>query len=262
VEYPAVNQDGSEDKTKAHVLFKTPSDAQHAIERLNAHVFKGSVLGATLKKRLEKRPNRASRLIVRNLPWDATESELRKLFLPHGVVYSVEIPTEAGEPDGKHDKPKAKGFAFVWMLTKPDAEAAISKVNGSLIKGRTVAVDWALSKEKWLDAKEKMEEEIEVKVDHSDESMDEDNDDDGLGVHSDRDISMHSQDEDEESEDPTKPELPPPEAGTTLFIRNVPWEAMEEDLRQLCVPIIYRNFRQQLITPLGSVHSAHCDMFG
>jgi nucleolar protein 4 len=263
VEYPAVNQDGSEDGTKAHVLYKTPSDAQYAIERLNAHVFKGSVLGATLKKRLEKRPNRASRLIVRNLPWDATESELRKLFLPHGVVYSVEIPTEPWEPDGKHDKPKTKGFAFIWMLTKQDAEAAISKVNGSSIKDRTVAVDWALSKEKWLDAKEKMEEEIEVEVDNSDKSMDEDDDEDGLGVHSDRDISMHSQDDDEEeSEDPTKPELPPPEAGTTLFIRNVPWEATEEDLRHLYVPMICRNFRQQLITPLDSVRSAHCDMFG
>ncbi|CAG8784737.1 15785_t:CDS:2, partial [Acaulospora colombiana] len=62
----------------------------------------------------------------------------------------------------------------------------------------------------------------------------------GLGVHSDQDVSMHSADEDDEEdvekEDdrglPTKPELPPPEAGTTLFIRNVPWEATEEELRQ------------------------------
>lgn len=233
VEYPAKNQDGSEDKSKAYVLFQSPSDALHAIERLNAHIFKGSVLGATLKKRLEKQPNRSSRLIVRNLPWDTTESELRKLFLPHGAVYSVEIPTES---DDKHDTPRAKGFAFVWMLTKSDAEGVISKVNGTSIKDRTIAVDWALSKEKWLDVKEKIEEEANVdgSEDDDEELKDEDSDDDeALGVHSNEDVSMQSQDEEEEEEEPIKPELPPPEAGTTLFIRNVPWEATEDELRQL-----------------------------
>ena len=36
---------------------------------------------------------------------------------------------------------------------------------------------------------------------------------------------------DEDEEKPGRPQLPPPEAGTTLFVRNVPFEATDEELR-------------------------------
>lgn len=230
LEFPFKNVDGSEDPTKANVVFTSPTQALHAVEKLNAHVYKGSLLGVTLKKRLEKKPNRSSRLIVRNLPWDTTDSDLRALFLPHGAVYSIEIPTD--KVDGQHEgrKPKAKGFAFVWMLSRADAEKAIEGVNGKSLKERPLAVDWALSKAKWEDVKEKME--VDAEPGHEEEESDEDSNS-ALGVHSDGDVSMHSAHEDEEEEAPTKPELPAPEAGTTLFIRNVPWEATEDEMRQL-----------------------------
>jgi nucleolar protein 4 len=253
--YPLIQTNGTEDATQADVVFTTSVQAQRGIEHLNAHIFKGSLLGATLKKRLEKKPTRASRLIIRNLPWDTTEAELRALFIPYGSVYSVEIPTTPSGQDGK--KPRAKGFAFVWMLTKSDAETAIEKVNGQKVKDRPIAVDWALSKSKWENENEKIgnvvEEEDEDRAEDSEsasgsgsddgETGDEDEDEEmesgGLGVHSEQDVSMHSageEDEDEEDEDdrgvPAKPELPAPEAGTTLFIRNVPWEATEDELQQ------------------------------
>lgn len=62
------------------------------MEKLHAHIFKGSLLSVTLKKRIESVakisaksadgqtnvtkviPNRASRLIVRNLPWNVCVS--------------------------------------------------------------------------------------------------------------------------------------------------------------------------------------------
>ena len=66
----------------AYALFATPPDASNAVEKLHAHVFKGAILSVTLKKRIEAlakasakatngsaAPNRASRLIVRNVPW-------------------------------------------------------------------------------------------------------------------------------------------------------------------------------------------------
>ena len=92
------------------------------MNKLHAHVFKGSLLSATLKRRLDglakaananakkakasakapsqpqksgsgpAAPNRASRLIVRNLPFDITEQDLRAIFLPYGPIYSVHIP--------------------------------------------------------------------------------------------------------------------------------------------------------------------------
>lgn len=245
VVFPAPNEEnGSEDPTKAHVLFNTTAQAQQAVERLNAHIFKGSILGVALKKRLDKRPNGSSRLIVRNLPWDITETDLRTLFLPYGVVFSVRIPVDMAnnkQDDRPARKPKAKGFAFVWMLTKSDAEKALEGTNGKIVKERPIAVDWALSKDKWEGTKEQLQTEDENISDNQSESGSGEEDgsdesDDGLGVHSDAsDAAMHSVDEDEdENEDPPiKPELPAPEAGTTLFIRNVPWEATEDDMRQL-----------------------------
>ena len=52
--------------------------------------------------------------------------------------------------------------------------------------------------------------------------------------------SFPEEDEDDDSqprsddeEEPVKPTLPPPETGNTLFVRNVPFEATEDDLRTL-----------------------------
>lgn len=247
VVFPALREEnGSEDPKMAHVLFDTTGHAQQAVERLNAHIFKGSVLGVTLKKRLDKRPNGASRLIVRNLPWDITESDLRSLFLPYGAIFSITIPVEASneQDERPNRKPKAKGFAFVWMLTKADAEKALEGTNGKTVKERPIAVDWALSKDKWETAKGQIvtqdEDLSDTRSNDSAEDDDSDGSDEALGVHSDGDASMHSfdghasdSDDDKDRGDPARPELPAPEAGTTLFIRNVPWEASEDDVRQL-----------------------------
>lgn len=255
--FPAPNPDGTTDPTTAHVVFSTPSQAQFAVEHLHAHVFKGALLSVLLKKRLEKPPNRSSRLIIRNLPWNVTEQELRALFLSHGPVSSVNIPKEKGESPiedeggpSKSRLPKSKGFAFVWMLSRGDAERALQDVNGKRIGGRPIAVDWALSKERWEGEKGRLEEEAkdwvadtgpdgdfdsETDDCDSDEALDED----GLGVHEDDADSMTGSDGDSVNEDesdrgePVKPQLPQIDTGTTIFIRNVPYEATEDQLRTL-----------------------------
>lgn len=74
----------------AHAVFKNPAAAARAVEKLHAHVFKGAILSVTLKKRIETlakapkegrasltAPTRASRLIVRNLPWNVSRAPLR-----------------------------------------------------------------------------------------------------------------------------------------------------------------------------------------
>lgn len=255
--FPAPNSDGTTDPTTAHVVFSTPSQAQFAVEHLHAHIFKGSLLGVLLKKRLEKPPNRSSRLIIRNLPWNVTEQELRALFLSHGPVYSVNIPKEKGEPPSEDEggpsksrQPKAKGFAFVWMLSRGDAEKALPEVNGKQIGGRPIAVDWALSKERWEGEKERLEEEAKDKVadtssdgdldsERDDHDSDESSDEDGLGVHEDDADSITESDSGSVNEDgsdrgePVKPQLPQIDTGTTIFIRNVPYEATEDEIRGL-----------------------------
>jgi nucleolar protein 4 len=64
--------------------------------------------------------------------------------------------------------------------------------------------------------------------DHGDVDEDEDEDED------DDDISVER---DEDDERPTKPQLPQTDTGTTLFIRNIPFVAMEDELRTLYVDL-------------------------
>lgn len=140
----------------AQALFATPGDALHAVEKLHTHVFKGSILSATLKKRVEALakpsgkakngtaiPNRGGRLIVRNVPWivstlhfssnavphacfyKTTEKDLHTLFLPYGSIYSITMtkaPSSEGVPTRKQ---RSRGFIFIWFHSKHDAERAI-----------------------------------------------------------------------------------------------------------------------------------------
>lgn len=324
---------------KAHVLFTNPKTAQEAVSKLHAHVFKGALLSVTLKKRLDglakptkgktpkasakekdvPAPSRANRLIVRNLPFDITEQDLRAVFLPYGPIHSIHIPMKEPEPkeEGTSNEAtsRAKGYAFVWMLSKKDAEKALESANGLKVRAgladglvrhkqlkkklrreeakqkqrekqrkargkeeeakeeeigvkdgdgnedaseeeeedpseRVIAVDWALSKDKWEEAKAKLQSENPGNVDEAAgeesndaESDNEDPDGSNIGVHDDADDSSDSDNSGSEDSDSmdveenetksAKPQLPQTETGTTLFVRNVPFEATEDELRTM-----------------------------
>lgn len=175
----------------------------------------------------------------------------------------ISIP--ANPPKEEGGQPRVKGFGFVWMLDKKDAEKAIEKINGTTLgkkegdsnakgKERTIAVDWALSKEKWNTEKQNMEEDQEMRSgstaeddDNTDEdemnsSGEDDDHDDGDGGSSEAGDVLDSEDETEKSnseddDDDTheRPRLPAPDTGNTLFIRNLPFTATEDELRTLYV---------------------------
>ncbi|KAI0316392.1 hypothetical protein OF83DRAFT_1164375 [Amylostereum chailletii] len=323
VEWPAPLAGGGEDPATANILFTTPAKASEAVSKLHAHVFKGALLSVTLKKRLEivakaprpgkssstptstsapstnagPTPSRASRLIVRNLPFDITEQDLRALFLPYGIIHSIHIPlAPVPDPVPKDEdgdvkmedeekkavpQPRGKGFAFVWMWTKKEAEKAMEGCNGVKVRAgfaeglvkdkqkrkkakreekkakekadggagdedddekeegeRVIAVDWALSKDKWEVEKQRMVDAEEEEDTSESQSSDEEDESSALGLHEgdEDDSDEHSEDDDDDRsdiEERTKPQLPPPETGTTLFIRNIPFEATEDELRTL-----------------------------
>ncbi len=74
------------------------------------------------------------KIYVGNLSFDVTEDELAAEFGTHGKVESVAIPTDrlSGRP---------RGFAFVEMTSKSEAEAAITGLNGKILKDRTIVVN-------------------------------------------------------------------------------------------------------------------------
>jgi len=274
--------EGSESNDVAFVRFRTPNHAMKAINKLHAHQFKGSLLSVELKKRTDGALRRemhmrddtrkkqhsiqeqieqfsgktlpvhqnhldhASRLIVRNLPFDMSMEDLRAVFLPYGALYNVSLPTD--ESSGK-----GRGFAFIWYVSKSDAAKAMEAINGVSLRhgaaeqarlkkaqgkngreaakkaladvhktaqpARPVAVDWSLSQKDWMaQAEEESDEETSPKR----KSMDMSDEEDG-----------NEESEDDDTEAKERPTLAPPEAGTTLFIRNLPYQATEQELKDL-----------------------------
>jgi cold-inducible RNA-binding protein len=74
------------------------------------------------------------KIYVGNLSYEVTEDELAAEFGVYGRVESVAIPSDkfSGRP---------RGFAFVEMPTKAEAEAAIAGLNGKTLKDRTMVVN-------------------------------------------------------------------------------------------------------------------------
>jgi RNA recognition motif-containing protein len=79
------------------------------------------------------------RIYVGNLPFSATEDEVRELFGQHGTVNSVNLISdrETGRP---------RGFGFVEM-EEDGADSAISALDGTMMGGRSLKVNEARPRE-------------------------------------------------------------------------------------------------------------------
>jgi RNA recognition motif-containing protein len=76
------------------------------------------------------------RIYVGNLSYNVTEAQLTAEFGIYGNVESTTIPSDrmSGRP---------KGFAFVEMPSRTEAEAAIAGLNGKMLNERTMTVNEA-----------------------------------------------------------------------------------------------------------------------
>lgn len=77
-------------------------------------------------------------IYVGNLPFSATENDVRALFEAHGTVDSVKLITD-------RDTGRPRGFGFVEM-DQAAAEAAIKALNGVDNGGRPLRVNMAEEK--------------------------------------------------------------------------------------------------------------------
>ncbi len=76
------------------------------------------------------------KIYVGNLSYEVTDQDLRQDFGAFGEVTSVSVITD-------RDSGRPKGFGFVEMASKAEAEAAITGLNGKTLKERTVVVNEA-----------------------------------------------------------------------------------------------------------------------
>lgn len=196
--------------------------------------------------------NRNGRIIIRNLSFKADEKAIEEHFSQYGKISEVSI---LKKKDGK-----MVGCAFVQFSMKKEALKAIKECNMKPLLGRPVAVDLAVPKEKFASVKIKtedpdMETSTQIKKEdpsedtHEDEtygdakikeetfSSDSESDDDS-GLEKDGDSEVDDEDEDEKpspagkksfSDGPSKDVA----EERTLFIKNLSYEATEEDIKQV-----------------------------
>jgi nucleolin len=88
---------------------------------------------ATGQSQSSAAPN--AKLFVRGLARSVSEDDLTRLFQQMGTVFSARIPMD-------RDTGEAKGFAFVEMGSIEEAQAALNALNGTIIDGKALAIDF------------------------------------------------------------------------------------------------------------------------
>jgi RNA recognition motif-containing protein len=75
-------------------------------------------------------------IYVGNLSYETTEEDLKKAFEVYGAVETVRVIKD-------NYSGRSKGFGFVEMPTKSEAQSAIEGLNGKDLKGRSLNVSEA-----------------------------------------------------------------------------------------------------------------------
>uniref|UniRef100_K3WZ46 RRM domain-containing protein n=1 Tax=Globisporangium ultimum (strain ATCC 200006 / CBS 805.95 / DAOM BR144) TaxID=431595 RepID=K3WZ46_GLOUD len=131
------------------VEFVDPKHVEAAIKSLQSTVLDGHALNLKIsQKKMTQAPKRKagddddakmsgrkSKIIVRNVAFEATSNEIRELFAAFGQLKRVRMPKKF---DGKH-----RGFAFVEFLTEQEAQTAFSALSSSHLYGRHLVLEWA-----------------------------------------------------------------------------------------------------------------------
>jgi RNA recognition motif-containing protein len=79
-------------------------------------------------------------IYVGNLSYEVTDDDLRQAFEQYGVVTTATVVKDKFSG-------QSRGFGFVEMADKAEAEKAIAAINGKALKGRTLNVNEARKRE-------------------------------------------------------------------------------------------------------------------
>ncbi|XP_077895209.1 putative RNA-binding protein 19 isoform X3 [Ictidomys tridecemlineatus] len=149
----------SRKKNKAGVLlsmgfgfveYRKPEQAQRALKQLQGHIVDGHKVEVRISERATKpaltsarkkqlpRKQTSSKILVRNIPFQADRREIRELFSTFGELKTVRLPKKM-TGTGTH-----RGFGFVDFLTKQDAKRAFNALcHSTHLYGRRLVLEWA-----------------------------------------------------------------------------------------------------------------------
>ncbi|XP_069070627.1 probable RNA-binding protein 19 [Pleurodeles waltl] len=132
------------------VEYKKPEHAQKAIRQLQHCLVDEHQLevklseraikptAASARKKQTARKQLSSKILVRNIPFQATVKEIRELFSTFGELKTVRLPKKVSGT-GPH-----RGFGFVDFITKQDAKKAFSALcHSTHLYGRRLVLEWA-----------------------------------------------------------------------------------------------------------------------
>lgn len=131
------------------VEFGSSEDAVEAMKLVQNSTLDGHVLQLRLSQRDESndinkgKKRKASqavkkacnKLMVRNIAFEATRKDIRKLFSSFGQLKTVRLPKKV---DGSH-----RGFAFVEFLSKGEATEAFEALSAAHLYGRHLVIEYA-----------------------------------------------------------------------------------------------------------------------
>ncbi|RYO33627.1 Multiple RNA-binding domain-containing protein 1 [Alternaria arborescens] len=128
------------------VEFNSPETATAALRAMDGHDLEGHKLqikashkgaDAAEERRHEDAAKKAAstKIIIKNLPFEASKKDVRALFTPYGQLRSVRVP--------KKFDASSRGFGFAEFTTKRDAVNAMNALKNTHLLGRRLVLAFA-----------------------------------------------------------------------------------------------------------------------
>ncbi|SAM09672.1 hypothetical protein [Absidia glauca] len=124
------------------VEFNNKKNAQKALDAMQGYKLDGHALllkfshhESSNKKSIKSEKVDTTKLVVRNIPFEATVKDLRELFGAYGQLKSLRLPKKF---NGGH-----RGFAFLDFMTKQEAKNVYENMSSIHLYGRHLVLEWA-----------------------------------------------------------------------------------------------------------------------
>ncbi|KAJ2765545.1 Multiple RNA-binding domain-containing protein 1, partial [Coemansia nantahalensis] len=131
------------------VEYRSPAAAKQALESFQGTIVDDHALDLKMSDRLGRaaaaaedeapaaggKQPKSTKLVVKNVPFEATRRDIRDLVSAFGQVKSVRLPKKFS---GGH-----RGFAFVEFLTPQEAQNVLDTMKSTHLYGRHLVLGWA-----------------------------------------------------------------------------------------------------------------------
>ncbi|KAI0297982.1 hypothetical protein BC826DRAFT_1103303 [Russula brevipes] len=126
------------------VGFRTTEAARKALKGMHGSALDGHTLSVKFagrgaeeqeEKKGGKEKAKTTKMLVKNVPFEATRKDIQELFGAHGQLKSVRLP--------KRFDRRSRGFAFLEFVTRHEAENAYNALKHTHLLGRHLVLEWA-----------------------------------------------------------------------------------------------------------------------